>query len=45
MQVVIEDYFHGPALRPILLILNTFFAFAVAAVSIFAILKLAFGGA
>ncbi len=45
MQVVIEDYFHGPALRPILLILNTFFAFGVAAVSIFAILKLAFGGA
>lgn len=45
MQVVLEDYIHGPALRPILLILNTFFAFAVAAVSIFAILKLAFGGA
>jgi succinate dehydrogenase / fumarate reductase membrane anchor subunit len=45
MQVVLEDYIHGPALRPILLILNTFFAFGVAAVSIFAILKLAFGGA
>lgn len=45
MQVVIEDYVHGPALRPILLILNTFFAFGVAAVSVFAILKLAFGGA
>lgn len=45
MQVVIEDYVHGPALRPVLLILNTFFAFGVAAVSIFAILKLAFGGA
>jgi succinate dehydrogenase / fumarate reductase membrane anchor subunit len=45
MQVVIEDYIHGPALRPVLLILNTFFAFGVAAVSIFAILKLAFGGA
>jgi len=44
MQVVIEDYFHGPALRSILLILNTFFAFGVAAVSTFAILKLAFGG-
>ena len=45
MQVVLEDYIHGPALRPILLILNTFFAFGVGAVSIFAILKLAFGGA
>jgi succinate dehydrogenase / fumarate reductase membrane anchor subunit len=45
MQVVIEDYIHGPALRPVLLILNTFFAFGVAAVSVFAILKLAFGGA
>lgn len=45
MQVVIEDYVHGPALRPVLLILNTFFAFAIAAISIFAILKLAFGGA
>jgi succinate dehydrogenase / fumarate reductase membrane anchor subunit len=32
-------------MRPILLILNTFFAFGVAAISIFAILKLAFGGA
>jgi len=44
MQVVIEDYFHGRALRPIVLILNTFFAFVIAAASIFAILKLAFGG-
>jgi succinate dehydrogenase / fumarate reductase membrane anchor subunit len=45
MQVVLEDYIHGPALRPILLILNVFFSFGVAAVTIFAILKLAFGGA
>lgn len=45
MQVVIEDYVHGPSLRPFLLVLNTFFTVAVAAVSIFAILKLAFGGA
>ena len=44
MQVVIEDYFHGRALRPIALILNTFFAFLIAAASIFAILKLALGG-
>lgn len=44
MQVVIEDYIHGPALKPILLIANTFFTVAVGVVSIFAILKLAFGG-
>jgi succinate dehydrogenase / fumarate reductase membrane anchor subunit len=44
MQVVIEDYIHGPLIRPVLLILNTFFSVTVAAVSIFAILKLAFGG-
>jgi succinate dehydrogenase / fumarate reductase, membrane anchor subunit len=45
MQVVIEDYIHGQVLRPVLLIANTFFAVAVGVVSIFAILKLAFGGA
>jgi succinate dehydrogenase / fumarate reductase membrane anchor subunit len=45
MQVVIEDYVHGPLIRPVLLILSTFFTVAIAAVSIFAILKLAFGGA
>jgi len=44
MQVVIEDYIHGPVTRPILLILNTFFTVAIGAVSAFAILKLAFGG-
>lgn len=43
MQVVIEDYVHGRA-KLALLILNTFFAVLVAAVSVFAILKLAFGG-
>ena len=30
MQVVIEDYIHGPVLRPVLLILNTFFTVAIA---------------
>ena len=45
MQVVIEDYIHGPMIRPVLLILSTFFCVAIAAISIFAILKLAFGGA
>jgi succinate dehydrogenase / fumarate reductase membrane anchor subunit len=45
VQMVIEDYIHGPLLRPALIILNTFFTFAIAAACIFAILKLAFGGA
>ena len=44
MQVVIEDYVHGPVARPLALIANTFFAFVIGAGSIFAILKLAFGG-
>jgi succinate dehydrogenase / fumarate reductase membrane anchor subunit len=44
MQVIIEDYIHGEALRPALLIASTFFTVAVGAVSTFAILKLAFGG-
>jgi succinate dehydrogenase / fumarate reductase membrane anchor subunit len=44
MQVVIEDYVHGPALRPLLLVLNTFFAFAVGAIAIFAVLKIAVAG-
>jgi succinate dehydrogenase / fumarate reductase membrane anchor subunit len=44
MQVIIEDYLHGEGLKIIALIANTFFTVVVAAVSIFAILKLAFGG-
>jgi succinate dehydrogenase / fumarate reductase membrane anchor subunit len=44
MQVIIEDYVHGEGLKLALLVANTFFAVVVAAVSIFAILKLAFGG-
>ncbi|MEE9315196.1 MAG: succinate dehydrogenase, hydrophobic membrane anchor protein [Rhizobiaceae bacterium] len=43
MQVVIEDYVHGASGKA-LLIANTFFAIIMAAVSIFAILKLGFGG-
>lgn len=42
MQVIIEDYVHGDMKLP-LLILNTFFAVAVAAASLFAILKMSFG--
>jgi len=44
MQVIIEDYVHGEGLKVTALAANTFFAIAVAAVSIFALLKLAFGG-
>jgi succinate dehydrogenase / fumarate reductase membrane anchor subunit len=45
MQVIIEDYIHGPAARPLLVILNSFFTITVAAIAAFAILKLALGGA
>lgn len=44
MQVIIEDYIHGEGLKIVLLILNTFFAFFVAAAAVFAVLKLSFGG-
>lgn len=44
MQVIIEDYVHGEATKIVLLILNTFFAIAVAAAGGLSILKLSFGG-
>ncbi|MDQ0315207.1 succinate dehydrogenase, hydrophobic membrane anchor protein [Amorphus orientalis] len=44
MQVIIEDYIHGEPQRVLLLIANTFFSLIVAAASIFAILKISFGG-
>jgi succinate dehydrogenase / fumarate reductase membrane anchor subunit len=44
MQVIIEDYVHGEGAKIVLLMLNTFFAIAVAAAGIFSILKLSFGG-
>jgi succinate dehydrogenase / fumarate reductase membrane anchor subunit len=44
MQTVIEDYIHGEGLKIALLMLNTFFAIAVGATCILAVLKLAFGG-
>lgn len=44
MQIVIEDYVHGEPQRILLLIANTFFSLIVAAASIFAILKISFGG-
>jgi succinate dehydrogenase / fumarate reductase membrane anchor subunit len=44
MQVIIEDYVHGEGVKIVLLMLNTFFAIAVAAASAFSILKLSLGG-
>jgi succinate dehydrogenase / fumarate reductase membrane anchor subunit len=44
MQIIIEDYVHGEGAKLALLMLNIFFAVAVGAVSVFAILKIAFGG-
>jgi len=44
MQTVIEDYIHGEGARIAALIANTFFVVLIAALSGFAILKLALGG-
>ncbi|PSJ62045.1 succinate dehydrogenase, hydrophobic membrane anchor protein [Pseudaminobacter soli (ex Li et al. 2025)] len=44
MQVIIEDYVHGEGGKLVLLMLNTFFTIAVGVASVFALLKLAFGG-
>ncbi|MEZ5812574.1 MAG: succinate dehydrogenase, hydrophobic membrane anchor protein [Rhizobiaceae bacterium] len=44
MQVIIEDYVHGEGMKIVLLVLNTFFTVVVAALSVFALLKIAFGG-
>ena len=44
MQVIIEDYIHGEGSKLTLLMLNTFFTWAVGAACLFALVKLAFGG-
>lgn len=44
MQVIIEDYVHNEGAKIALLMLNTFFAVVIGALSIFAVLKLGFGG-
>jgi len=44
MQVVIEDYVHSDGLKVVLLMLNTFYPVAVGVVSIYALLKISFGG-
>jgi succinate dehydrogenase / fumarate reductase membrane anchor subunit len=44
MRVVIEDYIHKPATKTLLLMLNLFVCWLGAAIGIFSILKVAFGG-
>ncbi|AMJ62055.1 succinate dehydrogenase, hydrophobic membrane anchor protein [Bosea sp. PAMC 26642] len=44
MQVVIEDYVHGEGLKIAAVMANTFFAIAIGAACVFAVLKLSFGG-
>ena len=44
MQVVIEDYIQGSALKVACLVANTFFAYAIVAVGLTAIVVLVLGG-
>ena len=44
MQEVIADYIHGDLLKYVVLMLNTLFCLLVGAVTVFALLKIAFGG-
>jgi succinate dehydrogenase / fumarate reductase membrane anchor subunit len=44
MRVIIEDYIQKPATKVALLVLNVFVCWAGAAVGVFSILKVAFGG-
>ena len=43
MQTIIEDYVHGECAKVVAVMLNTFFAAAIALASIFAVLKISFG--
>jgi succinate dehydrogenase membrane anchor subunit len=43
MQIIIEDYVHDEGAKMLFLLANTVFAFGVAAIAIFAVLKLSFG--
>jgi succinate dehydrogenase / fumarate reductase membrane anchor subunit len=43
MQVIIEDYIHGEGAKMVLLMLNTFFALAVALTCIVSLIKLSLG--
>jgi succinate dehydrogenase / fumarate reductase membrane anchor subunit len=43
LQVVIEDYVHGPGAKLACLMLNTFFTAALGFAALFAILKMSLG--
>lgn len=43
LQVVIEDYVHGPFLKVVSLVANKFFHVVVATAATFAVLRIAFG--
>ncbi len=43
LQMVIEDYVHGHATKLFALLLNTFYAFGLGALGLYAILKMSFG--
>jgi succinate dehydrogenase / fumarate reductase membrane anchor subunit len=43
MKVIIEDYVHGPALKFALLLANTFYSIGIAAIGLYAILRMNFG--
>lgn len=44
IQVILEDYVHGEGAKLVTSLLNTFVCFAGGAISVFAVLKIAFGG-
>jgi succinate dehydrogenase / fumarate reductase, membrane anchor subunit len=44
MQVIIEDYVHEEGTKIVLILLNTFFAVLMGLASIYAILRIGFGG-
>ncbi|HEU4985872.1 MAG TPA: succinate dehydrogenase, hydrophobic membrane anchor protein [Rhizobiaceae bacterium] len=44
MEEIIQDYVHGELAKVVLLMLNLFFTIILGAASIFALLKIAFGG-
>ena len=44
MQVIIEDYVHGEAMKVLCIVANTFFTVAVGLAGAFAVLKISLGG-
>ncbi len=44
VQVIIEDYVHGPTIKTLSLGMNNFAHVLLAVVSVFAVLKISFGG-